>query len=140
MQFNTPQFIDIEDKIFGPLTFKQFIYVLGGGGASFMFYSLFPTFIAVIFIVPVCALTFLLAFKPIHGRPFAVILESSFRYFFGNKLYLWRKEERETEKKEEITLASAGDEMRELAVPKVIEGRLDALSWNLDVKNKADTM
>jgi hypothetical protein len=29
MQFRVPQFIDIEDKLFGPLTFKQFIYLAG---------------------------------------------------------------------------------------------------------------
>ncbi|MFM2424198.1 MAG: hypothetical protein RLZZ70_589, partial [Candidatus Parcubacteria bacterium] len=32
MQFEVPQFIEIEDKIFGPLTWKQFLYV--GGGLS----------------------------------------------------------------------------------------------------------
>ncbi|TSC80302.1 MAG: hypothetical protein G01um101429_152 [Parcubacteria group bacterium Gr01-1014_29] len=31
-QFQVPQFIEVEDKIFGPLTTKQFFYLLGGGG------------------------------------------------------------------------------------------------------------
>lgn len=30
MQFQVPQFIEVEDKIFGPLTFKQFVYIAGG--------------------------------------------------------------------------------------------------------------
>ena len=34
MRFEVPQFVDIEDKIFGPLTFKQFIYIAGGAGVS----------------------------------------------------------------------------------------------------------
>ena len=35
MRFQVPQFIEIESKIFGPLTFKQFIYLAGGGGRNF---------------------------------------------------------------------------------------------------------
>ena len=27
MQYQVPQFIEVEDKIFGPLTFKQFLYI-----------------------------------------------------------------------------------------------------------------
>ena len=30
MQYQVPQFIEVEDKIFGPLTFKQLVYVVGG--------------------------------------------------------------------------------------------------------------
>ncbi len=32
MRFEVPQFIDVEDKIFGPFTFKQFLYLAGGAG------------------------------------------------------------------------------------------------------------
>ena len=42
MHFQTPQFIEIEDKIFGPLTLKQFIYLAGAAGLSFTAYSLLP--------------------------------------------------------------------------------------------------
>jgi len=55
MRFQVPQFIEIESKIFGPLTFKQFIYLAGGAGLSFLFYAFLPFFIAVIFIAPVGA-------------------------------------------------------------------------------------
>ncbi|TSC61742.1 MAG: SsrA-binding protein, partial [Parcubacteria group bacterium Athens0416_74] len=32
MQFQVPQFIEVEDKIVGPLTFKQFVFIAGGLG------------------------------------------------------------------------------------------------------------
>jgi len=39
MRHEVPQFIDIEDKIFGPLTFFQGLYLLGGFfGAFSVFY------------------------------------------------------------------------------------------------------
>ena len=46
MRFQVPQFIEVEDKIFGPLTFKQFVYVTGGVGLAvilFLFLPRFPT-------------------------------------------------------------------------------------------------
>ena len=36
MQFNVPQFIDIEDKIIGPLTLKQFLFLVAGAGLLFV--------------------------------------------------------------------------------------------------------
>ena len=46
MRFQVPQFIDIEDKIFGPLTFKQFVYLAGGGGLAFLIYKSVPFMLA----------------------------------------------------------------------------------------------
>ncbi len=43
MQFHIPQYIDIEDKLFGPLTLKQAIYVLGGGGGIYLMYRIIPS-------------------------------------------------------------------------------------------------
>ena len=77
MRFQVPQFIEIEDKIFGPLTLKQFIYLAGGGGISFVIYSIIPYIIvALFFIVPVMIFSVALAFYKINGKPFIFILES----------------------------------------------------------------
>ena len=42
MQFQVPQFIEVEDKIFGPLTFKQFVYVAGGAGLAYLVWRVSP--------------------------------------------------------------------------------------------------
>ena len=42
MQFQTPQFIEVEDKIFARLTFKQAIYIGGGGGMAFTAFYFIP--------------------------------------------------------------------------------------------------
>ncbi len=57
MRYQVPQFIEIEDKIFGPLTLKQFIYLAGGGGLCLIFFSLLPLYIMVILSIPVIALS-----------------------------------------------------------------------------------
>ena len=91
MRFEVPQFIEIEDKIFGPLTWKQFVYVAGGGGLAAVLFFFTPLIIFILFGIPVIAISFLLSFYPVNNRPFAIFLEAAVKYFKGNKLYLWRK-------------------------------------------------
>ena len=62
MRFQVPQYIEIEDKIFGPLTFKQFIYVAGGVGLCVIFFIFLPKFLAIIISVPIFTFAAALAF------------------------------------------------------------------------------
>jgi len=91
MRFEVPQFIEIEDKIFGPLTWRQFVYVAGGAGLAAVLFFVTPLIIFVLIGIPVAGLTFLLGFYPVNNRPFSDFLEAAVKYFKGTKLYLWRK-------------------------------------------------
>src|SRR5580704_12894864 len=91
MQYQVPQFIEVEDKIFGPLTFRQFIYLAGGGGACLALYTLLPLWLAVPLMLPVVALAAALAFYKVNGRPFIIAMEHAFSYYIGSKLYLWQQ-------------------------------------------------
>ncbi len=91
MRFEVPQFIEIEDKIFGPFTWQQFVYVVGGAGAVFMLYALLPFYIFIVLAVPVGGLAASLAFFRVNNRPFVNLLESVFSYLTGARLYLWQK-------------------------------------------------
>lgn len=69
-QFTVPQFIDVEDKIIGPITTRQFIIMLTGFvviGVSYKIFdfSLFVTVSSIIFIFAV-----IFAFLKVNGRPF----------------------------------------------------------------------
>ena len=99
MQFEVPQFIEIEDKIFGPLTFKQFAYLAGGAGLSFIFYTLIPFPFSVLFVIPIAVLSLALAFYKVHGKPFVAVLESAIRFTLSNRLYVWKRKEASSEKK-----------------------------------------
>jgi hypothetical protein len=136
MQFHTPQFIDIEDKIFGPFTFKQFVYIIGAIGAGFIFYKLFGFFISAILTTPIAVLAFMLGFKPVHGRPFSVVLEGAIKYFFGSKLYLWKKGEEENAKVQKTEARSKHEPYQD--IPRVLEGKLDSMSWSLDTNSKTN--
>ncbi len=137
MRFQVPQFIDIEDKIFGPLTLKQFIYLAGGGGISFVIYKIIPYLIvSVFFIIPVMLFSFALAFYKVNGKPFIFILESAVKYTLGNKLYLWEKKEKQIMKKE----SESKQGLPLLKIPRLSESKLKDLTWSLDIKENLSSI
>lgn len=131
MRFQVPQFIDVEDKIFGPMTFKQFIYLGGGIGLCFIDLKLFPKYMAYVLILPIAALSLALAFYKPNGRPFILILESAFNYSIKTRLYLWKK----TDKKAPAQPMSALD-YRKISLPAVSQSKLKDMSWELDMKKE----
>src|SRR3989338_4637541 len=89
MQYQVPQFIDIEDRIIGPLTLKQFLYLAFAGALLFVFFFLFKFFIWIIVSLPIVALALALAFLKINDRPFVYFLIAAIFYFMKPKLYVF---------------------------------------------------
>jgi hypothetical protein len=133
MQFKVPQFIDIEDKLFGPFTFRQFAYLAGGGGMIFVLYRMLPLWLAIIFIIPIAALTALLTFYRINNKPFIYYLQAGVNYAIGSKLYVWKQRlVKPSEKKDEdIALIHP----KTSVVPMMSASKLKDLSWSLDVQS-----
>ncbi|MCB9810747.1 MAG: PrgI family protein [Candidatus Nomurabacteria bacterium] len=92
MRFEVPQFIDIEDKIFGPLTWRQFLYLGGGVGMGVVLFFI-NKILFLILGLPLALLAIALAFYPVNNRPFSFFLEAIFTYLSSTKLYLWRQKE-----------------------------------------------
>jgi len=132
MRFQVPQFIEVEDKIFGPLTLKQFIYLAGGGGLSFLVYSLTNSiWISVLPILVIMSCSAALAFYKINKRPLILVLESAFKYYLTRKLYIWKKENKTP------TATADADTLEHyssVTVPKIAESKLKDLTWSLDVQ------
>src|SRR5688572_11871324 len=101
MRFQVPQFIEIEDKIFGPLTFKQFIYVAGGGSLAVILFLFLPAFLATLLALPIVIFAASLAFYKVNGKPFVNMVEAFVKYSLTNKLYIWKKEEKQIVKSQE---------------------------------------
>lgn len=130
MRFKVPQFIEVEDKLFGPLTAKQAVYCAGGVGFLVLLYALFPLYVAVVFGAPVAGLGVALAFYKRDGMPFAKILEHGFYYFYRNKLYIWQHRDKPTGK----SRSKAAEIDADMYVPKLTESKLKDLAWSLDIK------
>jgi hypothetical protein len=93
MQFEVPQFIEIEDKIFGPLTWRQFLYVGGGGLMAAVLFFTTPLIIFIIIGVPLGALSFALAFYPVNNRPFSHLLEAMWTFMTKSRVYHWQRKQ-----------------------------------------------
>jgi len=132
MRFQVPQFIDIEDKIFGPFTFHQFAFLIGGGGIVFVIYKVLPFWIAIFLILPMAALTVCLVFVKINTKPFIYYLEAGFNYLISSKLYIWKQRlvKKEDLEEEIPTLTTISN------IPMLSENKLKDLSWSLDVQDR----
>jgi hypothetical protein len=136
MRFQVPQFIDVEDKIFGPLSLRQFLYLTGGGAAIFLLYISLPFFLFVIMAAPIGALAAALAFYKVNGKPFIKVVENALRYSTRNKIYTWKKRERPIQqvkgalKKSDI----AGQIQPATPLPALTKSKLKDLAWSLDIK------
>lgn len=128
MRFEVPQFIDVEDKIFGPLSFKQFVYIAGGFGFAVIMYISLPLFFAVLIAGPILILSAALAFYKVNDRPFIQAMESALRYSMKKRLYVWKKQDKKAIKKPLSEVETTP------FVPKLSESKLKDLSWSLDIK------
>lgn len=90
MQFQVPQFIETEDKIIGPLTLKQFLYLALAGGACFGLYFILDTWLWLIVSIIVAVIAAALAFIKVNGRPLPIIAFAALQYYWKPRFYLWK--------------------------------------------------
>ncbi len=93
-KFRIPQEVQIEDRIFGPITMRRLIVLTVGGGITYMFYvgtqnSGFAVWFPLVFIFG--SLTFALAFLEPFGMKFHKFLARAIEFFTLPRLRLWDK-------------------------------------------------
>lgn len=133
MQYQVPQFIEVEDKIFGPFTLKQFIYVAGGVGLCAIFILYLPLVIGVLLSIPVAALSAALAFYKVNNKSFIEMAESAFKYYTAERLYLWKKEDHSKDSAQ-VGPAAASMAPERAPLQTLSRSKLHDLAWSLDVK------
>ncbi|PKM89057.1 hypothetical protein CVU83_00765 [Candidatus Falkowbacteria bacterium HGW-Falkowbacteria-2] len=88
-QFTVPQFIDVESKIIGPITTRQFLIFLGAAtiiGISYKIFD-FTLFLTTAIVVFLIATVF--AFIKINGRPFHFFILNLVQTFRRPNLRVW---------------------------------------------------
>lgn len=131
MEYQVPQFIEVEDKIVGPLTLKQFIYLAGGAGLCALVLFYLPLWLAIILCIPLGGFPIALAFYKVNGKPFIQIVESAFGYYTSSKLFLWKKEDAKVQAPAATTEPALP---RSPAAPRLSSSKLHELAWSLDIK------
>ena len=76
MQFKVPQNIDLEDKIIGPLTLMQFVYLAAGGVIIYITRELASAPVFWLIAIPVAIISLSLTFLKVQDQPFSHFLYS----------------------------------------------------------------
>jgi hypothetical protein len=138
MEYQVPQFIEVEDKLVGPLTLKQFIYVSGGAGACIISFVYLPTVFALLCSAAAIAFAAVLAFYKVNGKSFIEMLEAGFNYYTGAKFFLWKHKDKTVKEQSAAVEAAAATEAAAHpapGVPRLTRGKLSELAWSLDVQH-----
>ena len=92
MQFKVPQKIDMEDKIIGPLTMKQFVYLMVGGMILYATIKSYNVMLIAFLGVPAGLLALCLTFIKVQDQPFSKFMLSFISYSYKPKKRLWQKD------------------------------------------------
>jgi len=125
MRYQLPQFIEMEDKIVGPFSLKQFLYLIAVPVLCYVlhFFVKLPYVILVGIIFAPVAL--MLAFYKVNGRPFIYALGGVLKFIRRPQMYVWKRipvapkiepeETKKTIKKEKINKATEAKDFKKLA-------------------------
>ncbi|MFH0928301.1 MAG: PrgI family protein [bacterium] len=101
-QFVVPQFIEVEDKIVGPISVRQFLIILVAAFIEFILFKLLTFTYFLVFGIPILIFTAILAFAMINGQPFHLFLLNIAITFKKPRLRVWYKDYSDLELRELI--------------------------------------
>lgn len=131
-QFTVPQFIDVEDKIIGPVTVRQFIIMLAGAILIAICYKLFDFSLFVTMAVMILLFSGVFAFARINGRPFHFFVLNIIQTLKKTRLRVWNNS---FDKKEIDVISDEEKGIKNIQAPvmkKYTASRLAELSLVID--------
>lgn len=91
-QFVVPQFLDVEAKIIGPITARQFMIMLGTLLVEFVIYRVFLNLGAILLLgIPTLAIGIVFSFVKVNGLPFHFITLNMLQTVRRPALRVWDK-------------------------------------------------
>lgn len=136
MQYNVPQFIDVEDKIVGPFTGKQTLYLVVGGAILLIGFKLFNIGFFALLAIPVVIATLAFAFYKPRGISMAKLVMNYIDYMTTPHLYIWRREPDMTMYK----VVQKKQEIHEEPIKYVSRDRIRELANLLDTSTSIDNL
>jgi len=88
---SVPQFIDVEDKIAGPLTWRQLGWMMAMAGIILVLFTLFDRALAIVITIPTVLLFLALAFYRPNGFPLSAFIGQAVYFMFRPKMALWER-------------------------------------------------
>ena len=138
MEYPVPQFVEIESKVVGPLTLKQFIYLAGAAGVCTAAFLWLPFFLAFLVSILFGGFGGALAFYKVNGKSFASMVEAAVRYYIGSRVLVRKKTElapSEIHEPPRTTRVRPTETLQGTPGPRLSRGKLTELAWSLDVQS-----
>ncbi len=93
MQFQVPQFIEAENKIVGPLTMRQFLFIAGALALSLVLYYVISAILLWFFFSAIIVSAGIaLALVKVNGQPLPRVFVAAVNYFWKPQTYVWQPE------------------------------------------------
>lgn len=127
-QFVVPQFIEVEDKIFGPITTRQFLILLAAGTLIFLAYRFGDLSLFIFTVVVIGGSAALLAFAKVNGQNFHYFLLNIIQTLRKPSLRVWQKSYTKEELNYLRKLGATKPEEKEAPVPTVKRERIRDLA------------
>jgi hypothetical protein len=138
MQFAVPQFTEVEDRLIGSLTLKQFLVLLGTGGLVLFFWSILgPNIIFFILSLPISVFGVAAALGRYNGRPMFSYL-MPFAAFITSSKYMVFKREPVTISMVKAEIKEVKQEPIKLEEMESADSRLKKLAYMLDQKTEEE--
>ncbi len=134
MQYSVPQFIDVEDKVVGPFTGKQALFLILGFGVLLILFTFLQFFIFIIMAIPVIVIALAFAFWKPKGFSVSQWIGNIISFYTTSHLYIWRREPdsrmfKQTQRKQTA---------KEVQIIPVSRNRIKELAWLLDTSTSVN--
>jgi hypothetical protein len=96
-QFVVPQFIDVEDKIIGAITTRQFLIILGTALVLFIDYKIMRFAYFILTGLPIAGIAATFAFARVNGAPFHLFFLNMLQTTRRPRMRVWYKDETDAE-------------------------------------------
>ena len=138
MQFPVPQFTDVEDKIIGGLTIRQFgILFLSGMMVVLAYTSTKNLFITGIIFLLFAVPGIILAFGPFNGRKMYTCIPFILKFVFASKLYVYHKQGRDGVTEAEVATVAVSKKADPVSAEDATT-RLRSLNYLLEQKAREE--
>ena len=128
MQYSVPQFLDVEDKVVGPFTGKQALFMIIGFGVLLISFTFFRISFFIVIAIPTIILTLAFAFWKPKGFTVSRWMTNIINYYTTSHFYVWRREPdskmfKQTQRKQSS---------KEVQAIPISKNRIKELAWLLD--------
>lgn len=101
-RYVVPQFIDVEDKILGPITIRQFSIILVDALIMFIVFKLASLGLMLLINIPLLVIGIVFSFVRVNGQPFHYFMLNVLQTRSRPNVRIWNKELSDSELREYI--------------------------------------